>query len=387
MKNILFTGHHAELGGGEISLLEIVKNLDKNNFNPLVCLGDKGPLEYEFEKIGVDVIILKLPGFLRKLNRDPGSSNKISAFIKSTACLPVLTKRFKGIIIEKNIDVVYINSIKSALYAAIAAKNTKRRIVWQLHDCLTKEFYPTWIIKLVIMLTHMADQIVCVSDIARQYFIKSGGAATKAVVIYNGIDIKKFNPGVNNGLKEQLGLSGKKIVSIVGRLEPWKGQEVFINAAGIICGKRDDVSFLIVGGALFGFDAYEEKLKKITGSLKLKNKVLFLGFKNDVERIYAASDIITHCSNRPEPFGRDIIEAMACAKPVISTAMGAVNEIINNGIDGVIIKPDSPEDLASAIIRLIDNTQAMAVIGKNAAEKARRLFDIKNLVKSTERLL
>ncbi len=387
-KNILFIDHHAELGGGEIALLEIIKNLDRRRFHPLAVLGDGGPLQDELGKLDAEAIVDKLPGYFRQLDRDPEKKNKLTAFIRSAFCLPIFIKNIKSVITEKNIDVVYINSIKSSLYGIPAARQTKCRIIWHLHDCLTRDFYSLWIIPLIIFLTNRADKIICVSDAVKKYFIKAGGNPNKAVVIYNGVDLERFNPNISGEfVKKQLGLSGQRIVSMIGRLESWKGQRVFIKAAKIISEKRDDIIFLIVGGPLFGFAEYEKELKTMVEQLGLKNKVLFLGFRAGPKQIYAGSDVIVHCSVKPEPFGRDIIETMACGKPVISTELGAPGEIIEDKKDGVLIKPNNPKLLANKILKLIDNPRAARILGANAREKAEEQFDIADIAGQVEELL
>ena len=388
MKRILFIDHHAELGGGEIALLEIIKNLDRDRSYPLALLGDEGPLQDELRKLNVEAIVDKLPGYFRQLDRDPGKRNKLFSFIKSAFCLPIFIKNIKSVITEKNINVVYINSVKSSLYAILAAKQTKCRIIWHLHDCLTRDFYSLWIIPLIIFLTHMADKIICVSDTVKKYFIKAGGNPKKAMVIYNGVDTERFNPDIpGESVKKQLGLSAGKIISMVGRLESWKGQRIFIKTAEAICKNRDDIVFLIVGGPLFGFAEYEKELKATVEQLGLKDKVFFLGFRDNPEQIYAASDVIVHCSTKPEPFGRDIIEAMACGKPVISTDLGAPGEIIEDKKDGVLIKPNNPKLLTNEILKIIDNSRMAKTLGTNAREKAEEIFNIAKITMQVERLL
>lgn len=388
MKNILFVDHHAELSGGEIALLEIIKNLDRDIFFPLVILGNNGPLEDEFKKINVDVIIYKLPGYLRRLERDPAQKTRPIAFIKSALYLPNFIKKLKLLIVEKNIDIVYINSIKSSLYAMIAARQTRRKTIWHLHDCLNKNFYPPWIIPLIISLTNLADKIICVSNVVKEYFVKAGGDGKKATVIYNGVDIGRFAPDISKEIaKKELKFSSKKIVSMVSRLEPWKGQDIFIKIAKVICDMRGDIIFLIVGAPLFGFNEYEKKLNAMVKQLGLTDKIFFLGFRTDPERIYAASDVVVHCSTKPEPFGRDVIEAMSCCRPVVAIVSGAMPEIITDKKDGILVQSNDPKNFAYEILKLIDNSQTSEILSRNARKKIEELFNIVKISKKIEQLL
>ena len=120
--------------------------------------------------------------------------------------------------------------------------------------------------------------------------------------------------------------------------------------------------------------------------LGLKNKVLFLGFRADPEQIYAASDAIVHCSTKPEPFGRDIIEAMACGKPVISTDLGAPKEIITEQA-GILISPNNSNVLAENIMSLLDDSKRRERLGANARKIAESAFSIKKIVNEIENIL
>ena len=381
MQKILFIDHHAELGGGEIALLEVIKNLDKQKFYPLVLLGNEGPLSEILKKEDIEVIVDRLPSYFRKLERSPQARPNIVWYIKSAISLPKVIKRTEDIIKKHNIDIVYINTIKSLLYAAKAAKRINVKAIWHLHDCLTGDFYPSWVIPIIVKLSRLADNIICVSNAVKDAYVKAKGDDKKTAVIYNGVDINKFNPQINaDEIKKEFNTIDRKIVSITGRLEEWKGQKVFIKAAEITCSRRDDVVFLIVGGPLFGCEKYEQELKDMVKNLRLEDKVLFLGFRNDPEKIMAASDIIVHPSTKPEPFGRDIIEAMACGRPVIATSIGAGHEIIEDQKTGILVESANPGLLAKSIAGLLDNPRQIQILKSNAREKAVNVFDIRKII-------
>lgn len=388
MRRILFVDHHAELGGGEIALFEIIKNLDKQKFSPLVLLGNDGPFLEILKKEGIEVIVDKLPLYFRKLERSPEASLNIFSYVKSAFNLPVFIKRTENTIKKYNIDTVYINTIKSLLYAAKAAKRLNVRIIWHLHDCLSSDFYPSWAIPTIIKLSRFADRVICVSNVVRDAYIKAKGDDKKAVVIYNGIDIERFNPRINaEDTRKKLNIKDERIVSAIGRLEEWKGQKIFIRAAEIICSRRQDIIFLIAGGPLFGCEKYEQELKQMVRDLGLEGKVFLLSFRNDPESIIAISDIIIHPSIKPEPFGRDIIEAMACAKPVISTNVGATPEIIEDGKDAILIEPDNPDILAKRIMDLLYDKEKRKVLSASGRKKVEDIFDIRKITKQIEELL
>ncbi len=380
MKKILFTDHQAELGGGEIELLEIIKNINLEKFYPVVLLGATGPFYEALKREKIETIIQELPVYFRTLKRSTSISTSIFSYIRSAISMPRFTAAAAGIIKDLNAEVVYANTVKSLVYAAKAAKKCNAKLIWHLHDCLTKDFYPPGVIPRIISSSKLADKIICVSEVVKKAYLKAGGEDKNAIVIYNGVDTIRFNPDINvEDIKGSLNAKDKKIISLIGRLEEWKGQKVFIRAAESVCRKRDDVIFLIAGGPLFGCKTYEQQLKAMVKDLRMEKKIIFLGHQTNPEIIMAASDIVTHCSTKPEPFGRDIIEAMACGVPVIASNIGASPEIIENGNTGLLIDPANPNALAEAITELLKQPQQMKLFSVNARQKSVNDFGIKSI--------
>jgi len=386
-KRILFIDHHSELSGGEIAMLEIVKTLDRKRFHPLVLLGKGGLLADNFRACGVEVFIEKLPEYFIGLRRASSGSNRMINLVKSMVAFMPIVNRTRRIITAHNIDIVYINSPKSLLYAALAARITRKVSIWHLHDCLSRDFYSKPTIKIIILAAALITKVICVSDIVRNKFISAGGDPGKAVVIYNGVDTDRFHPSIFcENIKTSLRLENKTVISIVGRLEHWKGQRVFINAAKKVSDKFHNVVFLIVGEAFFGFEEYEKDLRILVQSTGMQDKVLFMGFQENPEQFYALSDLVVHCSIKPEPFGRDIIEAFACAKPVIASNIGAASEIIDNN-NGVLIEAGDSDVLADSIIALLQNPDYKASLAVNARQTALKRFDIKKITKQIEDII
>ena len=121
-----------------------------------------------------------------------------------------------------------------------------------------------------------------------------------------------------------------------GRLAAWKGQHVFIRAlAGV-----PDLHAVIVGGALFGEEAYEADLKRLCAELGVADRVHFLGFRRDIPRLMRMMDLIVHASTAPEPFGRVLVEAMLARTPLIASRAGGALEIVQDRVSGRLVAPD-----------------------------------------------
>lgn len=397
--NVLFLSHHAEIGGGEMSLLRFLRFLNRNKFNAFADIGCDGPLIEELKKLDIKTSILYLPESFRTLKRDPSRKNKIAAVLRTALMFNDLVNKLKKIIIEKKIAITYVNTVKSACFGIPAAKKANVKSVWRLHDCLTKEFYGRFFLWAIRETTKDVDIVICTSETVKKEYLKLIGKsrAPKIYTVSNGVDMKEFKLGrKNEDLKSNLAKKEERIISLIGRLEPWKGQETFIRAAEIVSStdrdtqpSRNDklsLKFLIVGGPLFGRGEYENKLKVLIKELKLEKKVILLGQRDDVPDSIAISDMIVHTSYLPEPFGRDIIEAMACGKPVISTNVGSPKEIITPET-GILIEPNRPDILADEIMKLLGNPSKMKKMGENARKRAEELYDIKKVTKSIEKIL
>ncbi|MBD3387324.1 MAG: glycosyltransferase [Candidatus Altiarchaeales archaeon] len=373
---VLFFDHQAELGGGEFSLYELLRNLDRGDFEPLLLLGCEGPFKEKAEELGLEVRVLNIPEKLRSLKRDPQRRNSISSMIASAFALPDSMFDLYKALKDYEADILCFNSVKSACIGVCPARLAGAKSVWILRDCLTQQFYSGYSLTAVKLLTAGVSRVIAVSDEVRRQYQKLTDAGTdRADLVYNGVDLERFKPGADGSrLRAELGLEGKDVVSLVGRLEPWKGQRDFIEAAARVSEERDDVAFLIVGGPLFGREDYERECRELAEEMHLDN-VFFLGFRDDMPGVYAASDLVVHASNLPEPFGRDVVEAMASGKPVISTNIGGPLEIITEDA-GVLVEPSEPGLMAEAILDLLSEPNRMKSLAEKARSRAEDSFDI-----------
>jgi glycosyltransferase involved in cell wall biosynthesis len=401
-KRILFLSHHAELGGGEMDLLGIINNVNKDRFSLIINIGCEGPLKRKLDNLGMQVETLDLPKYFRVLKRDPSRTNGLISIMRTGLVISRLIKHLNSTIKMHNIDIVYANTVKSACIGVSAAKRTGIKSVWRIHDCLTENFYRKYFLWFIKWVTKDTDAVICTSNAVKREYLNLAGQdkAQKVNVVPNGVDLDKFKPDrVNEVLRNNLVGEAEHIISLVGRLEPWKGQEVFVRAAQIASSvdrqqrpprnnyiEKPILKFLIIGGPLFGREKYEDKLKKLIKKLKLEKIVIMLGHRDDVPDIMAISDIIIHASCLPEPFGRDIIEAMACGKPIISTSIGGPKEIIAPNT-GILIEPNRPDILADEIMRLLGDPEGMKKMGRNARIRAEELYGIKKVTKKIEEIL
>lgn len=191
----------------------------------------------------------------------------------------------------------------------------------------------------------------------------------------NGIDLEKFNP---SNLPKDLSLpKGSQIIGIVARLVEEKGYLDLFESLEVVVEKFPDIFLLSVGptepNKKDGFD--ESVINKYN---RIKDKVLFLGQRADVEQILPAIDIFVLPSHR-EGFPRSLLEASAMQKPIIATNIRGCREAVEDGKTGILVPPKNPKELARAIIYLLENPNEANILARNAREKAIKEFD-ENLV-------
>jgi len=210
-------------------------------------------------------------------------------------------------------------------------------------------------------------------------------------MIYNAVDIRYFSPGPGDGAKldsmaglKAPGFKAPLRVGLVATFARWKGQELFLHAASqyIRNSTQSNVRFYIIGGPIYstnGSQYSEAELRTIIAKLGLGDHFGLIGFQENPAEIYRALDMVVHASTKPEPFGRTIVEAMACGKPVIVSEAGGAVELFTNNFDAVGFPPGDPVSLARVMGRLIAEPQLRQVLGHNARRTAVERFSRQRL--------
>lgn len=189
---------------------------------------------------------------------------------------------------------------------------------------------------------------------------RQGKAYPKAtrIVIHPGVDLQVFDPDFLPAAHEQrdaLGLPEDGfLVGLVGRMQKWKGMDVFVDAAAILAKERSDVKFVIVGGTHALEPDYPAELSRRIAAHSLNERISLAGFQPDPAAWMNACDVLVHASITPEPFGMVILEAMALGKVVIASAAGGPLEIVVHGVNGYLAAPGDAAELANTIRQALE---------------------------------
>ncbi len=173
----------------------------------------------------------------------------------------------------------------------------------------------------------------------------------------------------------------------MGRLAPWKGQHVFLEAAALLL-RRAQVDpctqFVIIGGALFGEDDYERRLCQQSAELGIASNVTFLGHQKDVAAVLDNLDILVHASITPEPFGQVILEGMAKGLPVVATDAGGIREIVTHRENGLLVPPGDAQALAGELHSLFSDAERRTTIGRAGYEHVCQNFRSSKTARAVE---
>jgi glycosyltransferase involved in cell wall biosynthesis len=180
--------------------------------------------------------------------------------------------------------------------------------------------------------------------------------------------------------------NGHVRVGIVGRLAPWKGQDVFLAAAERLAPRFPDARFVLAGSALFGEHDFEGELRRRAESGPLRGRVEFLGFCDDVWSVYRDLDVAVHASTLAEPYGNVVLEAMASRTPIVAAAAGGPLELVEHGRNGLLVPPGDADALAATLDRLLRDPDERRRLGRAGREHVERNFSLERDARRLEEL-
>ena len=357
-------------GGMGLHIFYLAQFLDKEKFETSVILGPGYPLDKEFRKKGIRTFFVSM-------------SRKISP-IRNLIGLFQIYKILKT---EKP-DIVHTQTSIGGFSGRIAARLSRVPIIifgiqgYGSHDY--QHFFKKYSF---LLIEKVVDKItyhnITVSKALKNTGIKRGIFIPKKVsVIYNGIDLDKFNKKLNvQEKKQQFNLELKfPIVGFIGRLEPQKGIEYFIGAASLINKSLPTVKFLIAGDG-----PLRKKMEKLVLRLGISSNTIFAGWRTDIPEILGIMDVFCLTSLWEGcPFV--LLEAMAMRKPVVVTDIDVVSEIIKNEETGLVVPVREPEQIAHSCLRFLRNKNWALKIGEAARKTIEQRFTVDKMVEEHEKL-
>lgn len=272
-------------------------------------------------------------------------------------------------VVDVKPDKLYFNNSKSLiLLFPLVILFFRKTIICHIRDNIKYRLLEN-------ILFFFCDKVICNS----KYIYNQLSFKKKAIVIYNGVDTNLFSPSKKRN-------DAVKVVACISQMTPWKKIEDFIEVARLVNSKNSNVVFLIIGDVLNPKDeVYRKKLKELVSKYNLDDKIKFIGFYKKIQDYISNIDLLCHMATT-EPFGKVIIEAMSCEKPVLAYEAGGALEIINNGI-GVLIPEGEIRIFAKKLNGLLLNTPLRLRMGEKARIRVLNNFSEKLYISKIELLL
>lgn len=363
----LFVSHTAEMGGAEIFLCDIIESGPRNWG---ACFLSPGEAIEHLTAIGRPPISLMAGSKVLSVRR----SSSVGALVGAVCGVLSLARELARA--AKDYRVFVANSQKSLFVCALASRLARRKLVWILHDILGQTQFSTANRRAAVFFANtFAARVIVNSQETGRSFIEAGGQADRVRIVYNGFRPEsriRSDPAFRFKLREEFGLGSGPVVVLFGRRTEWKGQHVLLRALVDL----PEVQALIVGGPLFGCEAYEAEIKRLAETLGLAHRVRFTGFRKDMAELMAGVDAVVHASIEAEPFGRVLVEGMLAERPVIATRAGGVTEIVEDGVTGLLVAPGDPADLARAIRQVTGDADFAERLARTGRKRATERFSI-----------
>jgi glycosyltransferase involved in cell wall biosynthesis len=348
-------------GGAETMLATFLRHLDRSRVEPIVAFLSPGAFVREVADLGIRTAVL------------PSSRLRdVPAFVRTARTLATLLRAERP-------DVLLGWSPKMHLYgaAAMVLARTATTVVWWQHGVPGGR----WLDCLATLLP--ARAIGCSS-------FESARAQRKlrplrsVFVVHPGIDPPApLDASETAALRRRLALpNGQAIIGIVGRLQPWKGQHLVIEAVAKLRTRGHDTHCLVVGGDAFDLSPwYPAHLRELTHALGVSDSVTLTGQVSDVGPYIEVMDVLVNASST-EPFGIVLLEAMSRGVPVVSFASGGPREIIEHDVSGLLVAGESSLSLATALERLLGCERLRTRLGKRGRSRCLEVFSAARMTQS-----
>ncbi|MDA2925558.1 glycosyltransferase family 4 protein, partial [Acidobacteria bacterium AH-259-L09] len=346
--------------GGQISLYNLAKRLDRNVFEPLVLCPVPGPLPDFLSEEGIPVKFFSFP---------PLRIHNLSSILAAIF-------RFRKMALRDKCALVHTDTPRDTFLSAVALMFSNVKVIWHARVSTRDPVYDQVNKRLV-------SKIIGVSNAVSGRFLPCD--PNKCVTIYNGVDLAMFSRMPRSGdFRREIGIdSDHLLVSTVMQVIPNKGAEEFVRAAVKICQERENVSFVVVG--LWTKEPFIRNLRRI--SADFRERIRFAGYRKDIWAVLNDTDIFVLPSwDRWEGCPRVVIEAMACGVAVVGTDVEGINETVAKDQTGLLAPQKDVASLAKAIMKLIDDPKLRTKFGENGRQRAERVFDIQKHVDKIESL-
>jgi glycosyltransferase involved in cell wall biosynthesis len=365
------------IGGPAIHVVNLAAGLDPHCFEQMLVVGTENPgegsmLDYALAR-GVQPIII--PEIINDFSLKPRDAK-------------ALVKLYR-LIRQQQPHIVHTHTARAGFLGRLAARLAGVPIIVHTYHGHVLHGYwgagKTWLMRqLEQEVARITDQLITVSEQVKCELVTYGVAPPeKIAVIPLGFDLEPLLDCQNHydQFRHELGLDdGAPLIGIVGRLFPIKNHRLFLNAAARVAIQMPSAHFVIVGDGTLRPD-----LEHYAHELGFADRVIFTGWRRDLPNIYADLDVLVVSSDN-EGTPVSAIEAMAAGCPVVATRVGGLVDLIADSENGYLVPPRDPDELATAVLRLLQDPKTACRMAQAARVLAGERFTIQRLITDIEHL-
>ncbi len=379
-KTVVILTHSAVWSGAEIALFHLATHLDSAKWKPVVIIFEAGILHDRLREAGIETRLLPLNPQVSKMRKDAVGAGGVLK-LAQIGIMWRFCRALTRLIRREGATIVHCNSLKADFLGGVAGKWAKVPTIWHVRDRIAPDYLP----RAVVFTFPLAMRVlkvrgVTVSDAVRQTLRLPNSTKNEVTVVHDGV------PDPNSATETATDFTEETapLIGMLGRLSPWKGQHIFLEACAIVRERFPEVRFQIVGAALFGEEEYEAQIRAQAEKLGLQDALEWTGFRSDAAQLLQKMSVVVHASTSGEPFGQVIVEAMLASKPVVATNGGGVPEIVQEGRTGWLVPMNDATAMAAAVIRLLENPETARQMGREGRERALNCFSIQKTAREIE---
>lgn len=359
VRRVLHVGRVGFVGGAENILLMCASGLQDMGIRAFLAC-PQGPLSERAQALGLTVIPLALSRM--RISANPF---KLAGYLRSWL---TYSGELEAICRQHSIELVHVHHPVTALYCSRVVKRLGLPLVFHLHEGPPGRPLYKAALK---QAARLATRIICVSAAGKELLALAGADESRSLIIHNGVRDEFIRR--SRDVQEPGDQCRGPRIAVIGMIEKRKAQDIFIQAAAQVLKVHPDAQFDIVGDTPANDTSlYKAELTKQIDSLGLASRVRISAYRDDIVDCMLGHDIIVSSSIGLESLSLVMLEAMALGRVIVSSNIGGISEVVNDGVNGYIVEPGNARSLADGIIRALH--ASIVDVGKAAAETAHQHF-------------
>lgn len=365
-KNVILWEALPEIAGGQRVCLDVLRAL-KEIYNISVIAPSRGSFSEAVENEGATFFELPFQSYslIKKNYLD---------LVKFCMDTPAVIRNAVSIINKNNTSAIYASSTRVFPWAAMAGERASVPVIWHIHNMLAD-----WKTKMLINFFSGKKSIKLILSDSAATGAQYRKIAERVIPVYNGVDISRFHPdnGLRNKLRREFNIPEDAVVAgTISDLIPHKGQRTFLEAMSILLKNNEKLYGIIVGVARTGFEWYEKELKDESKKKGIEKRIIFAGYRKDIETVFNGMDILVVPSYSSESFPLIILEGLACGTAILASAFSGMLEVVENGENGFLFPISDSNALASNISLLANDSKMLAQMKGYCINIARERYDM-----------